>query len=120
MKRLFITVVAVLSMTMTFAEEEKMTAVENTTAYEMTINTTKLSRALGLTAEQYAEVDEINKAFSADMTSVAAADKGSRKAMMANAIKKDLRGMHSVLTREQYKMYLRILDATINNRGLNR
>ena len=119
MKRLFLTVVVMLSMTMTFAEGEKMTGVDNAEAYEMNINTVMLSRGLGLKAEQFAEVDELAKAFSADMASVAAANKEARKAMMDNAIKKNLRGMHSVLNRKQYKTYLLILNATINNRGLN-
>ena len=33
--------------------------------------------------------------------------------------KKDLRSMHEVLIRKQYMMYLRILDATVTNCGLN-
>lgn len=111
--------VAVLGMTVaTFAEGEKMTGTDNVQAYNITINTSMLGRALKLSEEQLVVVDEINKEFSADMTSVAAADKESRKAMMDEAVKKDLRSMHEVLNRKQYKTYVRILDATITNRGL--
>ena len=37
MKRLFLTMVAVLSMTMTFAENENANSLNNTEAYDMTV-----------------------------------------------------------------------------------
>ena len=43
MKRLFLTVVAVLSMTMTFAEDEKLNNVESAKAYNMEVNYGKLA-----------------------------------------------------------------------------
>ena len=38
MKRLFLTVMALLSMTMTFAENEKLNSVDNANAYNMSVN----------------------------------------------------------------------------------
>ena len=121
MKRLFLTVVAVLSMTMTtFAEGEEMNNVDNVSAYDMTVNSKSLARALDLTDDQLVAVEEINAVFSADMLSVAAANKEARKAMMNNAVAKTLREMHYVLDNGQYRRYLMLLNTTINNRGLNK
>ena len=113
-------VVAVLSISMTVnAEEEKMNGVDNVNAYDMTINYASLGRALDLTDEQLEAVEEIHGAFCVDMVSVGASSKESRKAMMSNAIVKNLREMHYVLDKGQYRKYLMLLNATINNRGLN-
>jgi len=120
MKRLFLTVVAVLSMTMAFAEDENLNSVNKSNAYDMTINYGKLGQALGLSADQLDAVEDVHKVFCADMLSVSAATKESRKLMMDNAIKKDLRYMRYILDNEQYHKYLVLLNATINNRGLNK
>ena len=39
--------------------------------------------------------------------------------MVNKAIEKDLKYMHYILDRDQYRKYLLLLNATINNRGLN-
>ncbi|MBR1427959.1 MAG: hypothetical protein IJ582_02870 [Prevotella sp.] len=119
MKRLFLVVVAMLSMTMTFAEDEHLKNVNNVSAYKMDVNYDKLGEALSLTRDQMEAVKDIHQAFCADMMSVAAASKESQKAMMKNAISKDLGFMRIVLNEKQYKLYLRLLNTTINNRGLN-
>ena len=46
MKRLFLTMVAVLSMTMTFAENESAASLNSTEAYDMTVNMRKLAQTL--------------------------------------------------------------------------
>ena len=120
MKRLFLTVMAVLGIAVTtFAEGEKMNGADNASAYEMTVNYASLSRTLNLTDEQAEAVEEIHGAFCADMAAIASADKASRRAMMDNAVVKELRMLRLVLDRDQYRKYLMLLNATINNRGLN-
>ena len=109
-----------LSMTMTFAEDENLNKVENVNAYRMEVNYSKLGEALNLSSDQMEAVQCIHDAFCADMISVAAANKESRKAMMKNAINKDLRFMRYVLDEKQYKKYLMLLNTTLNNRGLNK
>ena len=52
MKRLFLMTIAMLSMTMTFAENENANSLNNTEAYDMTVNMKKLAKALELTDEQ--------------------------------------------------------------------
>jgi len=117
MKRLFLVVVAVLSMTATFAADENLNAVN---AYSMNVNYAKLGQALDLSSDQLVAVEDVHKEFCSDMLSVAASNKEARKAMMHNAIAKNLRNMHYILDEKQYRLYLRLLNTTINNRGLNK
>jgi len=114
MKRLFLTVVAVLSMTMTFAENEKLNSTENASAYNMSVN------CLGLSIDQAEAVQDIHKSFCADMMNAAAANADERKGMVQKAIEKDLKYMRYVLTNDQYRKYLMLLNATFTNRGLEK
>ncbi|NEM83840.1 hypothetical protein G3V89_24025, partial [Escherichia coli] len=112
MKRLFLTVVAVLSMTMTFAENEKLNSTENASAYNMSVNYDKLANCLGLSIDQAEAVQEIHKSFCADRMNAAAANADERKGMVQKAIEKDLKYMRYVLTNDQYRKYLMLLNAT--------
>ena len=94
MKRLFLTVVAVLSMTMTFAENEKFSM------------------------DQAEAVQDIHSSFCADMMNAAGANADERESMVKKAVEKDLKYMRYVLTQDQYRKYLMLLNATFNNRGL--
>lgn len=120
MKRLFLTVMAVLSMAVTFAENENLNSVDKTNIYNMTVNYSKLAESLGLTQDQLESVQDIHAEFCADMLNAYSANADERKEMVSKAINKDIRYMHYVLTREQYRKYLMILNATVNNRGLNK
>ncbi len=120
MKRLFLTVVAVLSLTMTFAENEELNSVENTNAYNMSVNYTKLADYLQLTAEQLEDVKDIHSEFCADMMNATEETGESRAFMVKNAVYKDLTYMRYVLDNDQYRKYLKVLNATFNNRGLNK
>ena len=51
MKKMILTMVAMLSMTMAFAEGENANSVNNVEAYDMSVNMNKLSEALALTAD---------------------------------------------------------------------
>ena len=118
---MFLTVVAVLGMCVTtFAEGENMNNVDNVKAYEMTTNYTSLGRALNLTESQMADVKEIHDVFCSDLATIAYANESARKAMLNNAVKKELREMHHVLNNEQYRTYVMLLNTTLNNRGLNK
>ncbi len=118
MKRLFLTVMAVLSMTMTFAEDENLNTTNNMQAYNMEVNYNKLGEALDLTSDQLEAVKDVHQMFCTNMMSAAAASEESREAMMKNAINMDLRYMRSILNYKQYKHYLLLLNTTLVNRGL--
>ena len=121
MKRLFLTVAVMLSMSVaTFAEGENMNEANNVSAYSMTTSYESLARALNLTETQAADVADIHEAFCSDLASIAYANEEARKAMLNNAVVKELREMRHVLDTKQYRTYVMLLNTTINNRGLNK
>jgi len=119
MKRLFLVIVAVLSMTMTFAENEEAKSVQNVEAYDMSVNMRKLSVALGLTTDQMEAVENVHNYFAAEMELAAHADDADRKALVKKAVERDVKWMRYVLDQKQFRTYLLLLNTTLNNRGLN-
>ena len=117
MKKIMMVVVAMLSMTMTYAEDN---TVNNVNAYDMTTNMRSLARALQLTDDQKAGVADVHATFCAEMKIAANADNADREQLMKFALYKDLKYMYMILNKDQYDTYARILNATLNNRGLNK
>ena len=118
MKKIVLMVVAMFTMTMSFAENENNSTLNSAEAYDMTVNMRKLAVALGLTVDQMEAVQDIHTAFCNEMMLAANADADEREAMVNNAVKKDVRYMHYILNDKQYKTYLMLLNATLHNRGL--
>lgn len=116
MKRMILMVVAMLSMTTMFAEDEK---VNNVNAYDMSVNINKLGEALSLSTDQMQFVEDVHKAFCAEMLNAAYASKDERDAMVKKAVRKDLTYMRHILSKKQYRKYLLLLNTTFNNRGIN-
>jgi len=111
--------VAMLSMTMAYAEGENAANVENLKAYELNINMNKLSEALNLADDQKEAVAEIHHTFASELMFAAEYGKKDRKAMVNRAIENDVKWMRYVLNESQMRTYLKLLNTTINNRGLN-
>ena len=121
MKKIVFTVVALMSMTMTFAESASKniaTVNNNKSVYNMTVNMKKLAKALELTDEQAEGVAEIHKTFSAEMMNAAEYGKEERTKLVEKAINKDLAYMNAVLNKDQYHKYLTLLNVTLVNRGM--
>lgn len=118
MKRLFLTVVTMLSMTLTFAENENMNSVNNAAAYNMEVNMSQLGKTLELADDQKEAVAEIHKTFCAEMMFATQYGQEERDARVEAAIKKDLGFMNYILSPEQYKKYVMLLNITLANRGL--
>lgn len=107
-----------LSMTMTFAENEETKNVNNVETYDMSVNMRKLSVALGLTTDQMEAVESIHNTFNAEMQLAALANESDRKEKVEKAVERDIKWMHYVLDQKQYRVYLMLLNTTLNNRGL--
>ncbi|MCD8290656.1 MAG: hypothetical protein LUC91_04040 [Prevotella sp.] len=120
MKRLFLIVVAVLSITMTFAENEELNSVENAKSYDMSVNYDMLADYLELTSEQLEEVKDIHTSFCADMLNATEETGEERDSIIKNAVNKDLTNMSYVLDMAQYYMYKQLLNNTFNNRELEK
>lgn len=119
MKRLFMVVVAMLSMTMTFAENETAANLNATEAYNMqSVNMKKLGMALNLSKDQVESFAEIHKTFSAEMLFAAQATGEERQKMVEKAVKKDLAYMNYILSSDQYHKYVMLLNMTLLNRGI--
>jgi hypothetical protein len=120
MKKMILTMVAMLSMTMAFAEGENMNSVNNVAAYDMSCNMNKLAEALSLTADQREAVENIYQTFTAEMMFAAQYSNDQRKEMVKKALEKNVAWMRYVLNDKQSHTYLMLLNTTINNRGLNK
>ncbi len=118
MKRMILMIVAVLSMTTTFAENEGTASLNTTEAYNMTVNMTQLGKALNLSKDQVESVAEIHKTFCAEMLFAAQYGRDEREKRVDNAIAKDLAYMNYILNRDQYRTYVRLLNVTLHNRGI--
>ncbi|SFO90913.1 hypothetical protein [Prevotella sp. tf2-5] len=118
MKKLFLTMVAMMSMTLTFAENENMNSVNNAEAYNLSVNMNQLSKALNLANDQVEAVAEIHKTFCSELMFATQYGKEERDARVDAAVKKDLGFMNYVLNHDQYKKYVMLLNVTMNNRGL--
>ena len=108
-----------LSMTMTFAENEEAKNVNQVEAYDMSVNMRKLSVTLGLTTDQMEAVENIHTTFNAEMHLAAQADDADRQELVKKAVDRDIKLMRYVLDQKQYHTYLMLLNTTLNNRGLN-
>ncbi|SHK95559.1 hypothetical protein SAMN05216463_11781 [Xylanibacter ruminicola] len=117
---MIMTLVAMLSMTTAFAEDENTNAVKNVEAYKMDVNMDKLASALNLDWNQRDAVENIHRVFNTEMTYAAQYGKNDRENMVKRAIDTDVKRMRSVLSKEQMHTYLMLLNTTLNNRGLNK
>ena len=118
MKKIVLMVVAMLSMTMSYAENENAENTLSVEAYDMTVNMRKLAVTLGMTFDQMEAVEEIHRHFCAEMMFAANANKDEREELVDKAVKKDVRYMRYILDQEQYRKYLILLNTTLRNRGL--
>lgn len=120
MKKMIMMVVALLSMTATYAETETEKMALNTSAYDMHVSTNALARALTLSFDQREAVEDITADFAARMRRAGRADEDVRSEKVRKAVNRNLAYMRSVLTGEQYRQYTAILQATFVNRGLEK
>lgn len=118
MKKIVLTLMAVLSMTMASANEKNTIVDNNAQAYDMTVNYTKLAKCLGLDFDQMDAVQMIHNHFCEEMKNAAEAPEEERAELLKKAVLRDLRYMHSVLDRRQYRKYQQLLNVTLINRGL--
>ena len=115
MKKIVLTLVALMSMTTIFAENEGMNTTE---AYNMTVNMKNLARTLNLSKDQIESVAEVHKTFSSEMVFAAQYGKEERTKMVEKAVNKDLAYMNYILNKDQYRKYVMLLNTTLTNRGL--
>ena len=115
MKKIVLTLVALLSMTAAMAENEKTEAVNYVQAYDMNINMNSLAQSF----DQQDVVKDINRTFNAELKNAAVASNAEeRKALFDKAVAKDLKSLRTVLSDYQYRRYVMLLNVTLTNRGV--
>ena len=118
MKKIVLTLVAMMTITMANAENEEKNAVKAVNAYDMTVNMRKLAVALGLTLDQMEAVQDIHHQFCNEMLLASQAESDEREKLVNQAVKKDVQYMSYILEDKQYRKYLLLLNTTLTNRGL--
>ncbi len=118
MKKMILMAVAMLSMTTAmFADNEAKKSVEAT--YSLNINIDALSNTLEMSSYQEAAIADAHKSLSADLMNAAAIENAeARKNAINLAVGKDLQAARKILSLTQYHDYLKLLNTTLNNRGL--
>ena len=110
MKRLGLTLVAAVCLTATtFAAENQPT----TAKWEGNINITKLSKYLNLDEE----VANICEYFTEQMERATNSKKNQEK-LLRNAVYGNLKLMKKTLNEKQYADYARVLNVTLQNKGI--
>ncbi len=118
MKKIVLTLVAMMTITMANAENEEKNTVQVVNAYDMTVNMRKLAVALGLTLDQMEAVQDIHHQFCNEMLLASQAESDEREKLVNQAVKKDVQYMRYILEDKQYRKYLLLLNTTLTNRGL--
>ncbi len=122
-KKIVFTLAALMTMTLAFAEGEKKTnaaVAAEQAKYEMNINVSALARTLRLDADAIDAVSYISGDLKKDMKKAGAAEGEDRDKLYKKAIRHNLSYMHAVLDEDQYRTYVKLLNATLTNRGLNK
>lgn len=115
MKKIVLTIAAVLSMTMAFGETANNF---DKAAFTIDVNESAMARALNLTDDQEVVVNEITARFEWDMRRVAKANDANRQKKLHKAVNRNLASLSKVLNKEQYRKYVAVLNSTFVNRGI--
>ena len=119
MKKIVLTLVAMMSMTMAFAGNTNAKAAEMENAYDMHINIRRLATTLGL-MDQMESVNDLYNNFCVEMLNASAAKDEEKSEMVDAAVKRNLTYMAYVLDNSQLKKYTLLLNTTLMNRGLKK
>lgn len=118
MKKLFLTLVAVMTMSFANAETEAFRTQRHVVNYDMSFDLNRLAAKLDLTADQMEVIEVIQENFNDEVQEAATARGHERRFLVHQAVRKDVKQMHRVLNDEQFGTYMMLLGATLQNKGL--
>ena len=120
MKKVIFMAVMLFTMSVNvFADNNNAEEVQRIERYDIKVSTSGLSRFLELSKDQEESVATITENLSKDLMFAAVeCNETNRKAVTKNAIMKNTTHMRYVLNRNQYLKYLKVLNVTIQNRGI--
>ena len=122
MKKIILAVAMLLATNFpAMAGDSNSNSINMVEAYDINININSLAKYLELSKDQIGSVENVQRVFSESLKFASTYDsKEARKNMVKNAIEYDLRNLNYILTNSQYKKYVTILNATLNNRGIEK
>ncbi|MBQ3877886.1 MAG: hypothetical protein II792_06395 [Prevotella sp.] len=118
MKKIVLTVVAMMTLTMGFAKTDVRRQVRNVENYDMSFDMRRLAAKLDLTDYQMEAVEVIQQCFNNEMLEAATVRGPQRRMMVHQAVRKDAQQMQRVLNDKQFGTYMMLLGTTLHNRGL--
>ena len=118
MKKILLTVVAVMTMTFGYAETEGFRTQKNAEDYDMSFDMHRLAAKLDLTSYQMEAVQVIQACFNNEVQSAASARGRERRFLVRQAVRKDVHQMHQVLNDKQFSTYMMLLGTTLRNKGI--
>ena len=113
MKKIVLTLVAMMAVTGSFAKSNHADE-----RFDMSCDIYRLSVVLDLDERQMNAVEEIQDKFSSEMQSLASLKGPQLRHRIHQAVRKDAEQMRRVLNDKQFFHYMRIVAATLRNRNL--
>lgn len=120
MKKIIMTIVAAMSMTMVSAGNASAPVLVENNVYDMNVNMRRLATTLGLDLYQMECVDYLYKAFCSEMLTASNAADNEKREMVDKAVEKNLEYMSYILDRKQFEKYTNLVNNTLKNRGLKK
>ena len=112
MKKVILSLVALMTVTMSFAKSSA------DKRFDMSCDIYRLSVTLDLDEQQMDAVEAIQDNFSSEMQALASEKGPWQRHGIHQAVRKDAEQMRKVLNDKQFHAYMRILFATLRNRNL--
>jgi hypothetical protein len=121
MKKIILTVVAAMTMTLGFAETknnqaELVQSVE--TSFDLSFDVRRLADKLQLTSEQIEAVQAISNSLNRELETAAQTKGFGQMIQTEKAISKDMRHMRRILNDKQYNTYVMLMGTTIRNQRM--
>ena len=134
MKKILLTIVATMALTVSFAETKSSNNqnVENiyigfdrvnfdkmnAERFDMSCDMNRLASVLDLNEWQMEAVEAIQNTFNNEMQSIATKRGPQRRHLVHQAVRKDANQMQRVLNDKQFETYMTLLGATLQNKHL--
>lgn len=118
MKKVIITLVAVMAVTVSMVAAPKAEKNAEPTQYTIDFNSYSIARYLGMSSDQVADMNMVHDNFSREMKKAEKAEGANRDKLTKKAINRNVSYMRNILSEDQFRKYRVVLNATLNNRGL--
>ena len=123
MKKVVLTMVAMMAFTFSFAETKsnsiEKSIIENAdTRFDMSCDMHRLSALLDLNEWQMEAVEAIQNCFNDEIQSLASVRGPQLRHLVHQAVRKDAQQMQRVLNDKQFSTYMLLLGTTLRNKHL--